>query len=71
VDSDLFSSALFVLIHMGPYLRPNDIIIFDEFHVWMDEFRAFKLFLKVYPFEYKALFRSPDWSQTVLEITSG
>lgn len=70
VDADLFSSALFILIQMGPFLRPQDILIFDEFHVWMDEFRAFQFFLKVFPCEYRALFRSPDWSQTVLEITA-
>ena len=69
IDSDLFSSALFILNQIGPVLRPNDILIFDEFHVWMDEFRAFQLFLNVFPCQYRVLFRSPDWSQTILKIT--
>jgi hypothetical protein len=45
-------------------------LIFDEFHVWMDEFRAFQFFLSAFPCRYQTLFRSPDWSQTVLKITA-
>ncbi len=68
VDSDLFSSAVFILNQMGPYLRPDDILIFDEFHVWMDEFRAFQIFLDVFQFDYTALYRSPDWSQVAIRL---
>ncbi|MBN2561233.1 MAG: hypothetical protein JXQ75_09915 [Phycisphaerae bacterium] len=70
IDADLFSSALFVLNQVGPLLRANDILIFDEFQVWMDEFRAFRLFLSVFPLGYRTLFRSPDWSQVVVKIVS-
>jgi hypothetical protein len=69
VDADLFSSALFVLNQIGPITQAGDIYIFDEFHVWMDEFRAFQLFLCAFPFRYKVLFRSPDWSQVAIKIT--
>lgn len=69
LDADLFSSTLYVLNHIGPLLKPGDYIIFDEFHIWMDEFRAFILFQKVFPVEYKVVSRSPDWSQVVIRIT--
>ncbi|MDN5861115.1 MAG: class I SAM-dependent methyltransferase [Pseudonocardia sp.] len=31
VDSDLYSSAVTVLKHVGPRLRPGSVIVFDEF----------------------------------------
>ena len=41
IDCDLYSASLFVLIHLGPILRADDILIFDEFADVMHEFRAF------------------------------
>lgn len=68
MDADLYSSTLFVLAHIAPHLRPGDLITFDEFQVWMHEFRAFVSVLSAFPMEYQLLRRSPDWSQVVLEI---
>lgn len=68
MDADLYSSTLYALFHMGPHLRAGDIIMFDEFHAWMDEFRAFCSFLLVFPLEYTARRRTRDWSQVALEI---
>lgn len=31
VDADLYSSAVTVLAHVGPWLRPGSVVIFDEF----------------------------------------
>ena len=31
IDCDLYSSTLYVLTTLGPYLKESDIIIFDEF----------------------------------------
>lgn len=41
LDADLYSSTLYVLTLITPYLKPNDIILFDEFNVPMHEFKAF------------------------------
>jgi hypothetical protein len=48
MDADLFSSTLFVLTTLAQYLRPGDIILFDEFNVPNHEYYAFDLFCKTY-----------------------
>ncbi len=47
-DADLFSSTLFALTSIAPYLRKGDILIFDEFNVPNHEFLAFKMFTESY-----------------------
>ena len=44
MDADLFSSTIFALSQLYPYLRKGDIIFFDEFNVANHEFLAFKIF---------------------------
>jgi O-methyltransferase len=44
LDADLFSSTLFVLSQLYPFLRKGDIILFDEFNVANHEFFAYKIF---------------------------
>jgi hypothetical protein len=44
MDADLFSSTLYVLTMLAPYLKKGDIILFDQFNVPMHEFLAFQLF---------------------------
>ncbi|HMG66128.1 MAG TPA: class I SAM-dependent methyltransferase [Chitinophagaceae bacterium] len=44
MDADLFSSTIFVLSQLYPYLKKGDIIFFDEFNVANHEFLAFKIF---------------------------
>ena len=44
LDADLFSSTLFSLGTLYPYLKKNDILFFDEFNVPNHEFYALKLF---------------------------
>jgi O-methyltransferase len=44
MDADLFSSTIFVLSQLYPYLKSGDIIFFDEFNVANHEFLAFKIF---------------------------
>jgi hypothetical protein len=58
LDADLYSSTLFVLTTIAPYLRVGDILIFDDFgsayspaHV----FRAFEDFCTAFPVSIEAL----------------
>ena len=44
MDADLFSSTLYVLTMLAPYLKKGDIILFDQFNVPMHEFLAFQIF---------------------------
>jgi hypothetical protein len=55
VDADLYTSTLFVLTSMAPFLRKDDIIIFDEFGVPMHEFKAFTEFTKSYRINLKLI----------------
>jgi len=44
LDADLYSSTLFVLTSIAPYLKKDDIIIFDEFFSPQHEFLAYNNF---------------------------
>ena len=70
LDADLYGSTIYVLCTIAPILKSGDYLIFDEMHVWMDEFRAFMNFLECYPIKYSCIHRSPDWSQVVIRIES-
>lgn len=48
LDADLFSSTLFALTSLAPYLKKGDILLFDEFNVPNHEFFAFKIFCDSY-----------------------
>ncbi len=46
LDADLYSSTLFVLFQIHPYIKKGDIVIFDEFSKYEDEFLALETFKK-------------------------
>ena len=48
MDADLYSSTLYVLSSLAPYLKSGDIIFFDEFAVPTHEFRAYLDFTESY-----------------------
>jgi len=48
MDADLFSSTLYTLTSLAPFLNKGDIIIFDEFSVPNHEFMALKMFTDSY-----------------------
>ncbi|MER3497943.1 MAG: macrocin O-methyltransferase [Chitinophagaceae bacterium] len=55
MDADLYSSTVFVLTSLAPYLKKNDIILFDQFAVPTHEFRAFKDFTESYYINLKLI----------------
>ncbi len=48
MDADLYSSTLYALTSMAPFLKKDDIIFFDEFAVPTHEFKAFQDFIQSY-----------------------
>ncbi|HUQ96663.1 MAG TPA: class I SAM-dependent methyltransferase [Chitinophagaceae bacterium] len=55
IDSDLFSSALFVMTQLYRFLKPGDILLFDEFAVPQHEFLAFKIFTESFYINYEVI----------------
>lgn len=48
LDADLYSATIFTLAQLYPYLRTDDIILFDEFNVPLHEYKAFLEFSETY-----------------------
>lgn len=48
LDADLFSSTLYALSMLSDYLKPGDIILFDEFNVPNHEYYAMRVFEKTF-----------------------
>lgn len=69
LDADLFSSTLFALTALAPYLRKGDILLFDEFNTPNHEFFAWDIFVKSYYVEYKLIGAVNNYYQIALEIT--
>jgi len=48
LDADLYSSTLFALTSLAPFLKKDDIVFFDEFVVPTHEFKAYLDFIQSY-----------------------
>lgn len=68
MDADLYSSTLYVLTMLHPYLNEDDIIIFDEFGVPTHEFRAFTDFVHSYRFKYEILGAVNNYLQLAVKV---
>jgi hypothetical protein len=55
LDADLYSATLYVLTSLAPYLKKDDIIIFDEFAVPQSEFLAYIDFIRSYYFNFELI----------------
>jgi O-methyltransferase len=55
MDADLFSSTIFVLSQLHPYLQKGDIVFFDEFNVANHEYQAFKIFSEAFYVKLKPI----------------
>ncbi len=67
-DADLYSSTLFVLANLAPFLKKNDIIIFDEFSVPTHEFKAFYDFTSAFNLKYEIIGAVNNYLQVVIKI---
>ncbi len=68
LDADLFSSTIFVLSQLYPYLKKGDIIFFDEFNVANHEFLAFKIFTDSFYVKLRAIGAVNNFYQTAFLV---
>ena len=68
LDADLYSSTLFALTMMAPYLKKGDILFFDEFNIPNHEFAAWTDFIRSYYIKYKVLGAVNNFYQTCFKI---
>ncbi len=72
LDADLFSSTLYVLFQIQPLIKSGDILIFDEFSSYKDEYLAFKIFEKTMGkhFDSKLIGAINNYRQVAIQITN-
>ena len=68
MDADLFSSTLFALTQSYRFMKPGDLIIFDEFTTPVHEFRAFILFTESFYVKYQVVAAATNYSFLAVEI---
>jgi len=68
MDADLYSSTLFALTMMAPFLRNGDIVFFDEFNIPNHEFAAWSDFIKSYYIRYEVIGSVNNFYQTAIRI---
>jgi O-methyltransferase len=68
IDSDLFSSALFVMTQLYRFLKPGDIFLFDEFAVPQHEFFAFKIFTESFYIDYEVIGAANNYLFVAIKI---
>ena len=68
MDADLYSSTLYVLTSLAPFLQKGDIVIFDEFGVPLHEFRAFLDFTKSFYLNIRLIAGSNNFYQAAFIV---
>src|SRR5664279_4189588 len=68
LDADLFSSTIFVLSQLFPYLKKGDIIFFDEFNVANHEFLAYKIFTESFYLKLRPIGAVNNFYQTAFIV---
>ena len=68
LDADMFTSTLFVLTTLAPFLKPGDLIFFDEFSCPLDEFRAFEEFVRSFRVKYEVLAAVYGYTRVCIKI---
>lgn len=70
LDADIFSATLYVLFHLQPFIKAGDILIFDEFSSFEDEYKALNIFKRCSGnhFEYRFLGAINNYRQVAIEV---
>jgi O-methyltransferase len=68
MDADMYSSTLFVLTSLAPFLKRGDVLIFDEFTVPLHEFKAFSEFLASYYVKVEMIGAVNNYFQSAFKI---
>ncbi len=68
LDADLYSSTLFALTMLAPYLKKGDILFFDEFNIPNHEFAAWNDFVRSYYIKYEVLGAVNNFYQSCFKI---
>lgn len=68
LDADIYSATLYVLTLITPFLKPNDVLIFDEFNVPMHEFKAFKEWTESFYISYEVIGAVNNYYQIALKL---
>jgi hypothetical protein len=68
MDADIFTATLYVLTLITPFLKPGDIIFFDEFNVPLHEFKAFTEWSNAFYIDYTVLGGVNNFYQTAIMI---
>ncbi|NOZ09269.1 MAG: class I SAM-dependent methyltransferase [FCB group bacterium] len=68
IDSDLYTSCLFVLTTLAPKIKPDDILIFDDFKMEHSEFRAMINFMDSFHFDYEVIGAANNYSHVAIRI---
>jgi hypothetical protein len=68
LDADLFSSTIFVLSQFFRFLKPGDILLFDEFAVPQHEFLAFKIFTESFYVKYEVIGAANNYLFVAIKI---
>lgn len=69
IDGDLYSSAYYALNMLAPYMKKDDVIIFDEFGVPTHEFKVFEEFFASHYKKYEVLGAVNNYLQLAIKIS--
>ena len=68
MDADLYSSTLYALTTLSPFIQKGDIIFFDEFNVPLHEFKAFTEWTRSFYIYYEVLGSVNNFYQVAIKI---
>jgi len=68
MDADMYSSTLYVLTSLAPFLKRGDLVLFDQFNVPMHEFLAFTNFCQSYYLNFRLLGAANNYYFCAFEV---